>query len=80
MRRLLFLIIPLISACNTVSVTPKPTAVYQQFAIGDIMRIQTQHGDKITLDFVEVTPKAIVGSTETIPFEEIAKIEKVNRW
>ena len=67
-----------LSACTTTMqvIKPTPAEVYQQVNIGDTIRVHTQDHTIITFDFVEVTPQAIVGARERIPFTEIIKIEK----
>jgi hypothetical protein len=73
-----------LSACSTTMqvVKPTPTEIYQQFTIGDTIKVYTQDHTIITFDFVEVTPQAIVGARERIPFTEIIKIErpKTQSW
>ncbi|NJO16319.1 MAG: hypothetical protein HC877_11385 [Thioploca sp.] len=67
-----------LSACTTTMqvIKPTPAEVYQQVNIGDTIKVYTQNHTIITFDFVEVTPQAIVGARERIPFTEIIKIEK----
>ena len=67
-----------LSACTTTMqvIKPTPDEVYQQFTLGDTIKVHTQDHTIITFDFVEVTPQAIVGARERIPFTDIIQIEK----
>ncbi|BAP57375.1 hypothetical protein THII_3078 [Thioploca ingrica] len=67
-----------LSACTTTMqvIKPTPREIEQNFTIGDTIKVHTQDHTIITFDFVEVTPTAIVGARERIPFTEIIKIEK----
>jgi hypothetical protein len=67
-----------LNACTTTMqvIKPTPDEVYQQFTLGDTIKVHTQDHTTITFDFVEVTPQAIIGARERIPFTEITKIEK----
>ncbi len=74
---LLFFVIITVGACTTMrSIEPTPMEVSRNFEKGDVIKVYTTDGTAITFEVVDITEDAIVGSRETIPFKEIAKIEK----
>jgi hypothetical protein len=74
---LLFLVTITFSACTTMrEIEPTPTEVTRHFEKGDVIKVHTTDGTTITFKVVDITEEAIVGTRETIPFKEIAKIEK----
>lgn len=74
---LLFFVIITFGACTTMrSIEPTPMEVTRHFEKGDVIKVYTTDGTAITFEVVDITKDAIVGSRETIPFREIAKIEQ----
>jgi hypothetical protein len=79
---LVSIVFALMTACATTRpIDFQPSMIYQEVDIGDTLRIYTKENTVITLDFVEVTPQAIVGARERVLFDDIVKIEKQdNPW
>jgi hypothetical protein len=68
----------ILPSCATLrTLKPTPESVYQQVDVGDTIRVHTKDHTRITFEVIEVTPIAIVGTRETIPFTEILKVEKL---
>ena len=74
---LLFFIIIGLGACTTMrSIEPTPMEVTRHFEKGDVIKVYTKDGTAITFEVIDITQDAIIGSRETISFQEITKIEK----
>jgi len=53
-----------------------PTATRQNFKIGETIIVQTLDNTIYEFKILEITPEAIVGKRQKIPFKDIQKLAK----